>query len=256
MDAIIYEIEKIVREAANVLRNIHPSAADTEEKDGIGNYVTRYDKETQSALEEKLSALLPEAIFIGEEEEKHKSVAQKGYTFIIDPIDGTANFARGLSLSMVSVALLKDGEQYMAVCYNPYLEEMFTAQKGKGAFLNGSPIHVSDRTLREGLVYTGSAPYYEENRRKTLRLFENFVRVAADFRRSGSSVLEICNVAAGRAEVYFEVILQPWDYAAATLLLTEAGGKATDMEGAPLSFDHPCSILASNGTEDYFQYLV
>ena len=255
MDAIIYEIENIVRQTAAPLKNVHPTAADTEEKEGIGNYVTRYDKETQSALEAKLSALLPEAIFIGEEEDHHKKVAQKGYTFIIDPIDGTANFARGLSLSFVSVALLKDGEQYLAVCYNPYLDEMFTAQKGKGAYLNGEAISVSDKKLCEGLVFTGSAPYYEETRQKTLTVFQNFVAVAADFRRLGSAVMEICDIACGRAEAYFEVILQPWDYAAATLLVTEAGGKVSDMEGAPLSFDKPCSILVTNGTEDYFKYL-
>lgn len=179
----------------------------------------------------------------------------KEYTFIVDPIDGTTNFSRNLSLSAISVALLKNAEPYIGVCYNPYTNEMFVAQKGKGAYLNGKSIKVSNKKLQEGIVLTGNAPYYADMREKSLLILKNFAMIAIDFRRFGSAVIELCNIACGRAEVYFELKLQPWDYAAGMLIVEESGGNVTQMNGKKMTFDKPTSILASNNVEDYLKYL-
>ena len=256
MDELIYKIENIVRMCGKQILGIEEQMLEIEKKEGIGNIVTQYDKQIQSELKEKLLQLLPKANFIGEENDYNANILDTGYTFIVDPIDGTTNFSRGLSLSAISVGLLKDGVPYMGVCYNPYIDEMFIAQKGKGACLNMKPIHVSDKKLNEGIVLTGSAFYYKELREQYLKIMKNFTMIATDFRRFGSAVIELCNIACGRAEVYFELKLQPWDYAAAMLIVEEAGGKVSQISGEKVRFDKPSSILASNKKEDYIKYIM
>lgn len=254
MDELIDEIENIVKVCAKQIINIKQETIKIDNKEGVGNIVTQYDKKIQEELKAELLKLLPEANFIGEEND-YGEILETGYTFIVDPIDGTTNFSRNLSLSAISVALLKDAEPYIGVCYNPYIDEMFVAQKGKGAYLNGESINVSNKKLHEGIVLTGNAPYYADMREKSLITLKNFAQIASDFRRFGSAVIELCNIACGRAEVYFELKLQPWDYAAGMLIVEEAGGKVTQMNGEKMTFDKPTSILASNNVEDYFKYL-
>ena len=254
MDELLYEIENIVKISAKQIIEIKQETIEIENKEGIGNIVTQYDKKIQTELKEGLLKLLPVANFIGEENDYGK-ILKSGYTFIVDPIDGTTNFSRGLSLSAISVALLKDAEPYLGVCYNPYTNEMFVAQRGKGAYLNGKLINVSNKKLNEGIVLTGNAPYYADMREKSLKILNNFANIASDFRRFGSAVLELCNIACGRAEVYFELKLQPWDFAAAMLIVEEAGGKVTQINGEKMTFDKASSILASNNTEEYIKYI-
>ena len=255
MDELIYKIENIVRKCGDELLLANEKNMNIQTKGGIGNIVTEYDKNTQEVLRKELLNLMPQATFIGEEEDIHDSILDKGYTFIVDPIDGTTNFARGLSLSAISVGLLKDGKPYMGICYNPYQKEMFMAQKGKGAFLNNQPIKVSDREIQNGLVILGSGFYYDELRNKTLNTICDFIKVANDFRRLGSAVIDLCSIASGRAEVFFELRLQPWDFAAGLLIVEEAGGKVTTIEGNEVKFDKPSSILASNNKENYLKYI-
>lgn len=252
MNELIYKIEDIVRKAAKLMLSAEEDKG-IEAKEGIGNYVTKYDKLVQESLYSDLMELLPEATFIGEEEDDHSKV-REGYTYIVDPIDGTTNFARGFMESFISVALLKDGENFLSVCYQPYHDEMFTAEKGKGAYLNGKPIHVSDKKLKEGLVFMGSSPYYADMREKTYDMFKRITLDASDFRRIASAVLEMCYVACGRAECFIELRLQLWDYAAAKLIVEEAGGTVTDSKGQKLTFSGPTSIVATNGQEDYIKY--
>lgn len=254
MDKLVYEIENIVEICAKQILLTEKETIKIETKEGIGNIVTQYDKKIQEELKIKLLNLLPEANFIGEENDYGK-ILKDGYTFVVDPIDGTTNFSRNLSLSAISVGLLKDAEPYIGVCYNPYLNEMFVAQKGKGSYLNGKPIKVSNKTLQEGIVLTGSAPYYMEIRQESMKILNDFAMKAADFRRFGSAVIELCDIACGRAEVYFELKLQPWDFAAGMLMVEEAGGKVTKINGEKIEFDKSTSILASNNKENYFKYL-
>ncbi len=254
MDQLVYKIENIVKTCAKQIIDIKQETIEIDNKEGIGNIVTQYDKKIQTELKQGLLKLLPKASFIGEENDYGK-ILESGYTYIVDPIDGTANFSRGLSLSAISVALLKDAEPYIGVCYNPYVDEMFVAQKGQGAYLNGKSINVSNKKLQEGIVLTGNAPYYADLREKSLITLKNFAMIASDFRRFGSAVLELCDIACGRAEVYFELRLQPWDFAAGMLIVEEAGGKVTKMNGEKMTLDKFTSILASNNKEDYLKYL-
>lgn len=254
MNNLIYKIEKIVRHCGEIILSRNDNL-DIEYKDGTANIVTRYDKMIQEILKNELLKILPEAIFIGEEEDLHNEISTSGYTYIVDPIDGTMNFSRGLSLSAISVALLKDGIPYIGVCYNPYLDEMFIAQKNMGAYLNNKQIKVSDKNLNEGLLLIGSSPYSKELNKKSIELLYKYSTIATDFRRVGAAVLDLCNIACGRAELYIELKLQPWDYAAGTLIVQEAGGKVTDINREEMKFNKPSSIVASNNKEDYFKYI-
>ena len=148
-------------------------------------------------------------------------------------------------VSAISVALLKGKEAVAGVVYNPYLDEMFYAIKGQGAFLNGKKISVSNQPLDKALVLFGSSPYNKELFPKTMEILTDYFHKALDIRRCGSAALDLCYVACGRAELYFELIVSPWDFAAGKLILTEAGGVATDFNGDELSFDAPSSVLAT-----------
>lgn len=231
-----------------IILNADRSKSCVDEKAGHANFVTTYDKKVQQELRKRLLQILPEAVFVGEEEDIHASVA-KGYAFIVDPIDGTTNFIKNYHMSAISVGLALDGERHMGIVYNPYLNEMFTAIKGYGAHLNGEPIHVSSEPLKNGIVLFGTAPYYEELNRRSFEMAYDYFKRSLDVRRSGSAALDLCSVAAGRAEVFFELRLCPWDFAAGSLIVEEAGGKVTTAEGEPLTLQDACSLIATNGTE-------
>lgn len=235
---VMLEAGKILLSASDIERTVHA-------KEGKNNFVTDYDKRVQAFLFEKLALLLPEAVFIGEEEEEHPKLPD-GYAFVIDPIDGTTNFMKGYCASCISVGLLKAGQPFMAAVYNPYLKEMFHAHKGKGAFCNNRPIHVSEHELADGLVIFGTAPYYEELARQPFDLAYEFLQKCIDVRRSGSAAIDLCNIACGRAELYFELMLSPWDFAAGALIVEEAGGCVLGVDGKPLSFDKKSGVVAGN----------
>ena len=243
---IVEKISDAVRECGQILRQAKCSEAMIDEKDGHANFVTAYDKKIQEELKEKLLEIIPQAVFVGEEEDIHASI-EKGYAFIVDPIDGTTNFMKDYHMSAISVGVTKNGKPEIGVIYNPYLDEMFTAKKGEGAYLNGESIHVSGQPLSNGVVLFGTAPYYEELSKKSFELAYEYFSRALDLRRSGSAAIDLCSIAAGRAELYFELKLCPWDYAAGALIVEEAGGKVTTVEGTPITLDRPCSILATNG---------
>lgn len=245
------QITEAVKECAAIILNAHDIEAGIEEKAGAANFVTKYDKQVQTELFARLKAILPEAHLIGEEESEHDS-ADKGYAFIVDPIDGTTNFIKDYKASAISVGLLKDGEPYIGVVYNPYLDELFSAVKGGGAYLNGRQIHASDKKLSEGLVLFGTSPYSRQLADKTFAYVRRLFDCSLDIRRSGSAALDLCSIAAGRAEAYFELALSPWDFAAGALIVTEAGGIAATLEGQPLVYDKKCSMLAA-GSAAYKQ---
>lgn len=214
-------------------------------KSGVTDLVTEYDKKIQQELAMGLKKILPEAKFIGEEG-SNDELTGDGYAFVVDPIDGTTNFIKDYHMSAISVALLKGKEVVAGVIYNPYLDEMLYAIKGQGAFLNGKRISVSSQPLSNGLVLFGSSPYDKKLFEKTLEILSEYFYKALDVRRSGSAALDLCSVACGRAELYFELQVSPWDFAAGKLLVEEAGGVVTTLDGAPLSFDGKTSILAKN----------
>lgn len=248
MREILNKITEQMRICGDIMKNADRKQVFIDEKAGHANFVTTYDKMVQEKLKGSLALILPEAAFVGEEDECHEYV-NKGYAFVVDPIDGTTNFIKDYHVSAISVGLLKDGEQVLGAVYNPYLDELFTAIKGEGAFLNGEPIHVSNQPISNGVVLFGTSPYYEELGKKSFDMAYDYFKRALDVRRSGSAAIDLCTVASGRAELFFELKLSPWDYAAGSLIVREAGGCVTTVEGGEITFDRPCSVIAWNGVD-------
>lgn len=238
-------VVQAAREAGSILLSTHDLRNAVSEKEGVGNFVTTYDVKVQNFLRKKLLTAVPQAHFVGEEDTVHDD-ALHGLAFIVDPIDCTANFVRGWKHSAVSIALAQDGELILGVVYNPYRDEMFTAQKGRGALLDGQPIHVSARTMERGVFCFGTSPYDRALRARSFRIASRLMDRMQDLRRFGSAALDLTDIACGRAELGFECILQPWDYAAGALILQEAGGRISQLDGSPITLDRPCSILSGN----------
>ncbi len=242
----MYEkICNIAKEAGKIILSANADNCRVEQKEGRQNFVTEYDLRVQKFVFEQLKEVCPSADFLGEEDEgEHRFTSE--YLFIVDPIDGTTNFMQGFNHSCVSIALLKNGKAYIGAVYNPYLDELFSAEAGKGAFLNGKPIHVSDRDLHDGMALFGTSPYRAENTDITFATVRKVFDLTRDIRRSGSAALDICYIAAGRCELYFEMGLCPWDFAAAALILTEAGGVFTGMSFEEVRYDGRFNSIAAN----------
>ena len=236
---------QVIKEGGEIILSARHIGETVTAKEGSGNFVTAYDKKVQAFLFKRLGELLPEAVFVGEEEEKHPDIS-KGYAFIIDPIDGTMNFMKGYRRSTISVGLLKDGIPCAGIVYNPYADEIFSAIRGKGAFLNGWKIHVMEENLSEQLVLFGTSPYNQELYQKAFQTCYALFQKCPDIRRSGSAAIDLCDVACGRAGLYFELLLSPWDYAAGALILAEAGGKAVTPEGKELTFNRKNGVVAGS----------
>ena len=242
---MLKQIMDVVRRAGEMVLSAHDIAAGTHEKTSAADLVTEYDLAVEAFLKEQLPPLCPGSIFYGEEEAENADPS-RGWAFIVDPIDGTTNFVRGLRQSAISVALARDGQVEYAVVFDPYKNEMFSARRGGGAFLNGAPIHVSGKPLAEGIFGMGTAIYRREYLESTMRVTEQLFRRACDFRRLGAAALDLCDVACGRVELFFEYSLCPWDFAAGSLIITEAGGHISTLQGGPLALTERCSVWASN----------
>jgi len=242
---MLEQMISIVRTAGEIVRNAQDITAHTHLKTSVADLVTDYDVAVENFLKKELLELIPSAVFYGEEEQE-RADPYTGWAFIVDPIDGTTNFVRGFRQSAISVALLKDGALRCAVIYDPAKDELFSTEKGKGAFLNGVPIHVSSKPLSDGIFIVGTAIYRREYIAPTMSLTEQLLRRSCDFRRFGAAALDLAYIACGRAEAFFEYSLCPWDYAAGALLIEEAGGKISTLEGTPLLFDRRCSVWAAN----------
>ena len=244
-NAMLEQIMDVVRRAGEMVLSAHDIAAGTHEKTSAADLVTEYDLAVEAFLKRELPPLCPGAIFYGEEEAENADPS-RGWAFIVDPIDGTTNFVRGLRQSAISVALARDGQVEYAVVFDPYKNEMFSARRGGGAFLNGAHIHVSGKPLAEGIFGMGTAIYRREYLEPTMRVTEQLFRRACDFRRLGAAALDLCDVACGRVELFFEYSLCPWDFAAGSLIITEAGGHISTLQGGPLALTERCSVWASN----------
>lgn len=215
-----------------------------EEKTDYTNLVTKYDKATQQFLVENFSEIMEDATFLCEEENVADTSGR--YVFIIDPIDGTANFTKYYGHSAISVALAREGRLLWGAVYNPFTEDFFEARAGEGAYHNGKCIHVSEDGLKQSLVAFGTSPYYRELRDESFRIALDVMDHALDIRRSGSAALDLCYSACGRCGVFFELMLSPWDFAAGMLIVQEAGGKITDIYGNTPDFTEKSSIVAGN----------
>ena len=239
---ILAAMEAAEREAAELVMHAHGILSEC--KSGRRDVVTEYDRLVQEKMIERLSAACPGARFFCEENDRQDELMAERL-FIIDPIDGTMNFVHGLNHSCLSAACHSRGEPVAAAVYNPYMDEMFTAVAGGGAFLNGRAIRAAEDPLAQTLVCFGTAPYREDLTGETFRLMELAYRASLDVRRQGSAELDLCSVAAGRAGAYCELSLSLWDYAAGCLIVREAGGRCTRLDGSALPFDsEKCTVLA------------
>lgn len=209
------------------------------------NLVTEIDKKSEELIIGMIRKKYPDHDFLAEESGNHNQKSE--YRWIIDPLDGTLNFTHAVPLYSVSIAVEHRGEIIAGVVYEPNLGELFTAEKGKGAFLNQKPIHVSkvDRLI-ESMLVTGFPYTIRDNPNNAVQHFVNMLMKAQGIRRLGSAAVDLAYVACGRFEGFWEVSLSPWDMAAGVLLVQEAGGRFTDFHGKTSSvYGKP--VLATNG---------
>jgi len=215
---------------------------------GTVDLVTQYDVAVENLLKERLRSLFPEYVLIAEESADACERAEQA--IYIDPIDGTTNFVHKIPCCAISIGVWEHGMPIAAVVYNPILNELFVAGQGQGATLNGRRISVSSTaSLQQSLIATGF-PYTKVKRGRDFRwvveTMERMLPDTQDIRRLGSAAIDLCYVAAGIFDGFYECNLKPWDVAAAVLLVEEAGGKVTNHLGEPYKLDDPI-VVASNG---------
>jgi myo-inositol-1(or 4)-monophosphatase len=214
-------------------------------KSSLNDLVTEADHAAEKAIFEVIQKEFPDHFILSEETGELKSNSE--YKWIIDPIDGTINFANGIPLCCVSIGLEKDGEMILGAVSAPILNEMFIAEKGMGATLNDKKIVVSKKTeVKTSCLVTGFPYTYLDAPNGPLQVFEKLVRQGIPVRRLGSAAIDLCWVAAGRFDGFYEHKLQAWDSAAGFLMIEEAGGRVTDFAGNYYSAYQP-HILATNG---------
>jgi myo-inositol-1(or 4)-monophosphatase len=210
--------------------------------------VTDYDVKIELYLKEKLAAAFPEHTLVGEE--TSEGIVHPDKAIYIDPIDGTTNFVHGIPFCAISIGIWEEGEPVAGVVYNPVLDELFYSKKGKGAYCNDEALQVSgEETLERSLMATGF-PYTKieqgEDFRWAMDSIEAILPYTRDIRRLGSAALDLCYVARGTFEGYFEINLKPWDVAAGILMVNEAGGRVSRHDGQAYTLDER-TIVASNG---------
>jgi myo-inositol-1(or 4)-monophosphatase len=231
------------REAGEVLRKGFGWQHSVRYK-GEVDLVTEVDEQAERVIKEILLGAFPSYGMLAEE--SGRSSGHEDARWIVDPLDGTTNYAHGLPILCVSIALERAGEVVVGVVHDPMRQETYLAERGGGATLNGEPIRVSDTDeLIQALIATGF-PYDRAEMPEALELFGRFAAITRGMRRLGSTALDLCYVAAGRLDGYYERGIWAWDIAAGGLILEEAGGKVTDYRGAGLNLEGR-QIVASNG---------
>ncbi|PIV01106.1 MAG: inositol monophosphatase [Syntrophobacterales bacterium CG_4_8_14_3_um_filter_58_8] len=244
MDACRTLIEAVAREAgALLLERLHDRH--TVQYKGEINLVTEADRLSEALIVERIRREFPGHDILTEE--SPETANGSGFRWIIDPLDGTTNYAHGYPVFSVSIALEVKGVIRLGAVYNPMLDELFTADKGAGAFLNGRRLNVSrTERLSRSLLATGFPYDIREDRNNNINYFKVMILSAQAVRRTGSAALDLAYIAAGRFDGFWELKLMPWDTAAGWLLVEEAGGCVTDLRGDPYQLHSP-NILASNG---------
>ena len=233
--------------AGDILRKGFGSAMSFETKEGRHNLVTEWDYKSETAIIETIKDHFPDHDFLAEESGASKENPD-GIQWVIDPLDGTTNFFHHIPMFCVSIAASFHGEILAGAVYHPLLHELFIAEKEKGAYLNGKPLKVSETNILDHSIAATGFPYnVSENPLKCLDHFVHLAKMGVPIRRIGSAALDLCYVAAGRFDLFWEPSLKPWDYAAGKLLIEEAGGSFTNFEGKPYTSIVEGSIIASNG---------
>lgn len=234
------------RQAGKFLKNNLGKVRDIQKKSGQEkNLVTEIDKQSEQLIISIIKKHFPKHGILAEESGKQGEISD--YKWIIDPLDGTTNYTHGFPVYCVSIGVEHNGELLYGVVYDPNFDELFYAEKGKGAFLNGKKIRVSQtEKLSDSLLVTGFPYNIAENPNHAIEHFVNFLFHSQAIRRMGSAAIDLAYVAAGRYDGFWEVALNPWDMAAGALLVQEAGGKLSNFSGEEFSI-YQSEIVASNG---------
>ena len=245
--ALLETMSRVARQCGRMMREADAAHALTKEKTSRRDLVTEYDVKIQAFAVEALTEAFPDAHFICEEGAA-AAPAEDGLTFVIDPIDGTTNFIHGFGHSCTSIACVQNGQPVAGAVYDVYKDELFTAEKDKGAYLNGNPVRVHDGSLAGSIVMFGTSPYNTGYADDTFRRVREIFGKCQDVRRSGSAALDLCYAACGRVGLFFESELALWDFAAGALIVREAGGICLTLDGEPMTFTEPhkCSGIAGS----------
>ena len=234
----------IAREAGALVGDYYQRRVAFESK-GEFDLVTEADRASEKLIVERLSAQFPEHGIVAEEGGGHES--SSSYIWYVDPLDGTTNFAHSFPTFNVTLALARGGQVILGVVFDPLRQEMFTAERGAGAFLNGSRIHVSQAArVADSLSSTGF-PSRKRHHNVNIHFYYQLAMASHGVRRTGSAAIDLAYVAAGRLDFFWEFGLKPWDMAAGSLLVEEAGGRISDMRGGSDDLLHTDNFLADNG---------
>lgn len=239
------KVINIVKKAAKLANHTFS----VQQKSSEADIVTSSDIVVQNFLVQQLGSLVPQAGFLCEE--KGATDTTKDMLWIIDPIDGTMNYARNIPDFAISVALVGKDAPILGVVYCPARNEVFSATVGEGARLNGKPIRVSDKPFGQALLCTATSVYNKQLAPVCFQIIEQVFPQCSDTRRFGSCAVELCYLAAGKCDLYFEIRVNPWDYAAAYIVLSEAGGILRGLHGQTLAFDCPTVLVGANNVENY-----
>lgn len=236
---------KATLEGAKILQKYFHGNFTVSSKSNVNDLVTQADHESEQAIFEVVREQFPDHSILSEESGAFEN--RSNIKWIIDPIDGTVNFANGIPICCVSIGIEQDGKMILGAVYNPFINEFFFAERGAGATLNEKRINVSskDELLRSCLV-TGFPYSYLNAPNGPLEVFDRLIRHNIPVRRLGSAAIDLCWVAAGRFDGFYEHTLKAWDSSAGFLMVEEAGGKVTDFSGTHYSLYQP-NLLATNG---------
>lgn len=230
---------------ATILQQYFNTTFTISNKEGMNNLVTEVDHKSEQAIIEIIKRDFPTHYILSEEAGAIEQNSE--YKWIIDPIDGTVNYANGIPICCVSIGIEKDGKMIMGAVCNPFINEFYFAEKGKGATLNNNKISVTNRTeVIKSCLVTGFPYTYLDEENGPLQVFEKFIRKGIPVRRLGSAAIDLCWVAAGRFDGFYEHKLSAWDSAAGFIIVEEAGGKVTNLKGETYNPYQP-GLIATNG---------
>lgn len=242
---------RLAQQAGDIIKERFGGYFEKGYKSCPSDLVTEVDRQAEDLITTGLQKRFPSHTIIGEENDSTKEGKEPGdgYTWYVDPLDGTTNFVYSIPFCCVSIGLSFRGKLLLGVVYDPLRRELFTAESGRGTMLNGSPVRVDEtrRTLRDALLVTGYPSDKKYDERLSTINYQKIIGSCNNLRALGSAALELAYISCGRLTGFWENTLMPWDVAAGSLLVTEAGGRVTDLTGNPLALRRHQSIAASNG---------
>ena len=241
---MIDKVIQISKEAGEIIREGFGTNFSVEYKTNLSDFATAIDKKSEAAIIKFIKKEFPTHAVLAEESGEHKSTSD--YLWVIDPLDGTSNFAHGLPIFAVSIGLQKNGETICGVVYDVMRDEIYSAEKGGGSFRNGQKLQVStNHDLRKSMLVTGFPYDIQDNPDFAIERFAAFLKASGAVRRLGSAAIDMCYVASGVFDGFWEVHLHPWDICAGKLIVEEAGGVVTNFTGEVIDI-YSKQILATN----------